>query len=99
MRRTIACLPILLVLLGLLAACGDANTGTAPATQSPSIQAVQPTAVPTLAVAPTGAAGGGSVADPTLPAVVPADPTATSAPEHPTVAVGKPSLIFFTAPG
>ncbi|HEX9987170.1 MAG TPA: hypothetical protein VGE45_01655 [Chloroflexia bacterium] len=99
MRRTIACLPILLVLLGLLAACGEANTGSAPVTQGTSTQSVQPTAAPTLAVAPTDAAGGGMVADPTLPAVVPADPTATSAPEQPAAAAVKPSLIFFTAPG
>lgn len=99
MRRTIACLSILLILLGLMSACGEASTGSAPATQIPPTQAVQPTAAPTLAVAPTDAASGGAVADPTLPAVVPADPTATSAPEQPTAVAGKPSLIFFTAPG
>jgi hypothetical protein len=99
MRRTIEYLSIVLVLLGLLAACGDANTGSVPATENPSTEVAQPTAAPTLAVAPTDAAGGGAVADPTLPAVVPADPTAMSAPEQPTAAAGKPSLIFFTAPG
>jgi hypothetical protein len=99
MRRTIVCLSVLVILLGLMSACGEANTGSAPAAQGTSTQAVQPTAAPTLAVAPTDAAGGGAVADPTLPAVLPADPTSTSAPEQPTATAGKPFLIFFTAPG
>ncbi|HYO48947.1 MAG TPA: hypothetical protein VEW94_03765 [Chloroflexia bacterium] len=99
MRRTIACLS-LLVLLGLLAACGEANTGTEPVTpQSTSTEVAQPTEAPTLTVAPTSADVGVAVADPTLPAVVAADPTPTPAPEQPTAVAGKPSLIFFTAPG
>ncbi|MDQ3927853.1 MAG: hypothetical protein M3328_01770, partial [Chloroflexota bacterium] len=68
MRRTIAYLTLVVVLLGLLAACGEDNTGSAPAAQPTSTQAVQPTSAPTLASTPTTAAGGGVVADPTLPA-------------------------------
>ena len=100
MRSRFTALALFGLLVMLVAACGEAQ-GTIVPTPVPTEEAsVAATATPVEEPTPTTAVADTPVAEaPTLPVVEPAEPTATATTESPQADEGKPSLIFFTAPG